>query len=97
MLVTILPLLGQKSAALFGFAIGWKSTILRKIFFALLILAVVRGRNFSAIVIFSYGVQNNPNVKDHQGPQPLIGPEKIQEMERILEMEDIEARAYTWE
>ena len=28
---------------------------------------------------------------------PLIGPEKIREMERILETEGIEARAYTWE
>lgn len=27
----------------------------------------------------------------------MIGPKKIWEMEQILETEDIEARAYTWE
>lgn len=32
-----------------------------------------------------------------KGPQPLVGPEEIQEMERILETEGIGARAYTWE
>ena len=42
-------------------------------------------------------LQNDPNVENHQGLQLLIGPEKIREMERILETEDIEARAYTWE
>lgn len=31
-----------------------------------------------------------------EGPQPLIGPEKIQEMERILETEGLGARPYTW-
>ena len=40
---------------------------------------------------------NDPNVEDHRGSQPLISPKKIREMERILETEGIEARAYTWE
>lgn len=38
-------------------------------------------------------LQNDPDVADNQGPQPLIGPEKIREMELILETEGIEARA----
>ena len=42
-------------------------------------------------------IQNDPEVEDHRAPQPLIGPEKIWEMERILETEGIEARSYTWE
>ncbi len=42
-------------------------------------------------------VQNDPDVKDHPGPQPLIGPEQTREMEPILETEGIEPRAYTWE
>lgn len=41
-------------------------------------------------------VQNDP-VADHRGPQPLIRPEKIREMELVLETEGIEARAYTRE
>lgn len=28
-------------------------------------------------------LQHDPDVEDHRGPQPLIGPEKIREMERI--------------
>ena len=28
-------------------------------------------------------IQNDLDVEDHQGPQPMIGPEKIREMERI--------------
>lgn len=42
-------------------------------------------------------VQNDPDVADHRGPQPLIRLEKIREMELILETEGFEARAYTWE
>ena len=42
-------------------------------------------------------VPNDLDVEDHRGPQPLIGPEKIREMDRILETEGIEARAYILE
>ncbi len=40
---------------------------------------------------------NDPNVEDHRCSQSLIGPKKIREIERILETEGIEVRAYTWE
>ena len=42
-------------------------------------------------------LHNNPDREEHQGRKPLISPEKIREMERLLETEGIEARSYTWE
>ena len=42
-------------------------------------------------------VQNDPDVDDHRGPQPLIGPERIREKEQTLKTEGIEARTCTWE
>lgn len=45
----------------------------------------------------SRGLHNDPDRKEHRGRQPLISPEKIREIERLLETEGIEARYYTWE
>ena len=42
-------------------------------------------------------LHNEPGHEEPQGRKPLISPEKIREMERILETEGIEARSYTWE
>lgn len=40
-------------------------------------------------------LENDPNVEDYRGPQPLISPKNYREMERNLETEGIEARTYT--
>lgn len=40
---------------------------------------------------------NGPSKEETRGRKSLVSPEKIGEMERILETEGIEARAYTWE
>lgn len=42
-------------------------------------------------------MHNDPDRKEHRGRKPLISPEKIREIERLLETESIEARSYTWE
>lgn len=40
---------------------------------------------------------NDPSKEETRGRKSLVSPEKIGQMERILETEGIEARAYTWE
>lgn len=42
-------------------------------------------------------LHNDPDREEHRGRKPLIGPEKIRGMKRILETEGIETRSYTWE
>ena len=42
-------------------------------------------------------LHNEPDHEDPRGHKPLISPEKIREMERILETEGIEVRSYIWE
>ncbi len=40
-------------------------------------------------------LHNDPDREEHRCRKPLISPEKIREMERLLETEGIEARSYT--
>lgn len=40
---------------------------------------------------------NDASQEESRGRKSVISPEKIYEMERILETEGIETRAYTWE
>ena len=42
-------------------------------------------------------LHNERDREEPRGPKPLISPEKIREMKRILEIEGIDAQAYTWE
>lgn len=38
---------------------------------------------------------NDPSEEETRGRKSLVSPENIREMEQILEMEGIDARAYT--
>lgn len=40
---------------------------------------------------------NDPSKEETRGRKSVVSPEKIRDMERILETEGIEAQAYTWE
>lgn len=40
---------------------------------------------------------NDPSKEETRGRKSVVSPEKIREMERIVETEGIEARAYKWE
>ncbi len=42
-------------------------------------------------------LHNEPGHEEPRGCKPLISPEKIRKIKRILETEGIEARSYTWE
>lgn len=53
------------------------------------------GQRFLSDCNSSCRVQNDPDVEEHQGPQPLISLEKTREMELILETKDIKAHLGT--